>query len=90
LYKVGEVCRLSGYPKSDWSTFASTLLENIPQTLFDTAETKACKTSPQALENFLEWDSFTKWCELNLNLANHSAQAKIAISNLKQVSTVSV
>ncbi len=38
----------------------------------------------------LDWDSFTKWCELNLNLANHSARAKIAISNLKQVSTVSV
>ncbi len=42
LYKVSKFCRLSGYPKSDWSPFASTLLENIPQTLFDTAE-----TSPQ-------------------------------------------
>ncbi len=90
LYKVGKVCRLSGYPKSDWSIFASTLLENTPQTLFDTAETKARKTSPQALENFLDWDRFTKWCELNLNLANHTSQAEIAISNLKQVSTVSV
>ncbi len=90
LYKVGKVCRLSGYPKSGWSTFASTLLENTPQTLFDTAETEARKTTPQALENFLDWDNFTKWCELNLNLGNHSAQAKIAMSNLKQVSTVSV
>jgi len=77
LYKVGKVGRLSGYPKSDWSTFASTLLESIPQTLFNTADTKARKTSPQALENFLEWDSFTKRRELNLNLANHSAQANL-------------
>jgi len=60
---------LSGYAKSDWSTIASTLLENKPQTLFDTAETEARKTSPQALENSLDWDNFTKWCELNLNLA---------------------
>ena len=90
VYKVGKVCRLSGYPKSDWSTFASTLLENTPQTLFDTAETKARKTSPQGLENFLDWDRFTKWCDLNLNLANHSFQAKIAISTLKQVNTVSM
>ncbi len=49
LYIVSKVCRLSGYPKSDWSTLASTLLENTPQTLFDTADTKARKTSPQAL-----------------------------------------
>jgi len=70
MYKVGKVCRLSGYLKCDWSTFASTLLENTPQTLFDTAEENASKTSPQALENFLDWDNFTKCCELNLNLAN--------------------
>ena len=81
---------MSGYAKSDWSTIASTLLENKPQTLFDTAETEARKTSPQALENSLDWDNFTKWCELNLNLADHFSQAKIVISNLKQVSTVSV
>ncbi len=86
LYKAGKVCRLSDYPKTDWSTFASTLLENAPQTLFSTA----CKTSPQALEDFHEWDSFTEWCELNLHFATHSTQAKIAISNLKQISTVSV
>ena len=42
------------------------------------------------MENFLDWDNFTKWCELNLDLANHSSQAKIAVSNLKQVSTVPV
>ena len=90
LYKVGKVCRFSGYPKTDWSTFASTLLENTPQTLFDTAATKARKNSPQALESFLDWDNFTMCCELNLHLAKHSLQAKIAISDLKQVSTVSV
>ena len=64
LYKVGKVCRLSGCPKSDWSTFASTLLENTPQTLVDPAETEACKTSSQVLEN--DWDNFVKWCKLNL------------------------
>ncbi len=75
LYKVGKVGRLSGYPKSDWSTLASTLLENTPPTLFDTAESKARKTSPQTAENFLDWDNFTKLCELNLSLAYHSSQA---------------
>ncbi len=89
LYKVGKVWRLSGCSILIAQP-ASTLLGNTPQTLFDTAETKACKTSPQALEAILDWDSLTKWCELNLNLANHSAQAKTALSNLKQVSPVSV
>ena len=81
---------MSDYPKTDWSIFASTLLENAPHTLFGPAETEACKTSPQALEDFHECDSFTEWCELNLHFATHSTQAAIAVSNLKQISTFSV
>ena len=88
LHKVARVCRLAGYPISDWTMFASTLLEGTPQTLFDAAEQVAMKHSDAAHAQFLEWSPFKDWCETNLNLVNHSDHAKIAIAAWKQTGTV--
>ena len=88
--KVAKVCRLSGYPVADWSTFASTLFDGVPSDLFDAAELTATKKGCSQLAAFLEWEAFTKWCTINLNVINHVDQARTAIASLKQTSTVAI
>lgn len=75
-------------PLSNWTLFASTLLEGTPQTLFDAAERKALKIGAAAHASFLDGHNLMDWCEANLNLVNHIDHAKDAISNLKQTATV--
>lgn len=49
LRLVAKICRLAGYHRGDWSTFASTLLAEVPLSLFDAAEYQAETTGPAAL-----------------------------------------
>ena len=73
---------------SDWSTFASTLLDNVPLDLFIAAESEAEQLGLDAHSAFLEWHSFTEWCNDNLNVTDRDVQAKQSIQSLKQTGSV--
>ena len=88
LKNVAKVCRLSGYGVDAWSTFASTLLDGIPRELFDAAESVAESQGLAHVQAFLDWDNFTTWCTVNLNVADHVDQARSAIASLQQTGTV--
>ena len=88
LKHVAKVCRLSGYGVDAWSTFASTLLDGIPRELFDAAESVAESQGLAHVQAFLDWDNFTTWCTVNLNVADHVDQARSAIASLQQTGTV--
>ena len=57
LKNVSKVCRLSGYDVDNWSTFASSLLDNIPRELFDNAESVAESQGHAHLLAFPNWDN---------------------------------
>ena len=66
------------------------MFDGVPSDLFDAAELTATKKGCSQLAAFLEWEAFTKWCTINLNVINHVDQARSAIASLKQTSTVAI